>query len=102
MEEPRCVAGGDGAEAVDGRGERPEGGLLGAHGGEQRLVGTPARRARLPVVVGEQVRRLVDPAVGAADGRPVVGGRGEAPGEELLEATELPREPPLSATWPSA
>jgi len=66
-----------------------------AHRGEQRLVGGTDRRARLPVVVREEVRGLVDPAVGGAAGRPVVGGGGAAPVEGSPETAEFLRAPPL-------
>jgi len=50
------------------------------------------------VGVGQQVRRLVHPGIGAANIRPEGRGQLQAPGQQGLQARQLPREIPFSPT----
>src|SRR4051794_7452579 len=94
---PGPVALGHGAEVRDGGGQRPHGGALVPHLGEQLAVG-PAQREQ--VVAGrmpEQGRRLMHPAVGDANRGPA-GRRGSAPPrEERLQAAQRGGAPTGSA-----
>jgi transposase len=91
------IALGHGAEVLDGGRQRPHGGALVSHLGEQPAVGAAQREEVVARRIRKQVSRLMHPAVGGANLRPEGGRGGKPPREEGLQAEQLGGDPAGSA-----
>lgn len=98
-EQARPVAGGHRAEVGGGRREDAQALLLLPQLGEQALVGLSQGGRVQPAVVGEQVRRAVDEAVGGLDRRPQPRGPLQPGAHEPEESAEQLLQPPFLACF---